>query len=1399
MTAYDEALAAERTRLAGFRSAGPTATPAAAAPTDTTKQFAESLARLQSINPGAAKELLRKYGADYAPGELRAAGLEAPEGKGGFLAKFGRVAKGGLAGGLEILGRPGQASLEAIQAVAHTTGFDTFNNGTAVDQGEQGYGDIFKALKGSKESINLREAIGAQKAEGKLAGFLDTVGSIAVDPTTYVTFGTGAAAKQGLKVAGEELGAKIATQGTKALTTAERSALREALVLTGESAKKGGEHFAAKTLEALDKGGQGGFKFLGQTVVKGGTVGKGLSKVPGLSAATAEALAASEHPFAKALGKAIAPVTSPLTSPVRSWFNDAFKTRMDIVKSSFGKEGAEKAADALSTRNATRDLITKDFDVRVRAAAGKAGVSDEHARRILDGLDIGGSVEDVAASFKKEGLDIPEKLIRELDAQRIEFNNMMTDEKILGIHSAEDLKAFREAAHTKAADDLTASAQKEVSTAQGVASAARKRADEAASHFKASKETLQAEAERSGRSVTFAEGQRLGRMEERAARAEALAAKSERLLREGEKAAPGVREAAYTKAVDDAMRNIPKAHRTAEEAAHQAEKANTKLANYQDMLSDRLASGQAITEHQMRTLGALEGHLKGLDNFARAAAKGSDTVIARANRALRGAAGAAEKAADTSPLVKASERARLLAGKAHAAAYEARRAIEDAADLGAGDISRGAGKHLGVLEERARVALREAKAKEAALTRVSARTEKAIAETIPGKAAKLAERAVKSEVKKNKYLMDVNNYVWGSLTPEGKKALDSLEGRTKVSGAFKVSPSEVSSAFGQGGALKSRNPLLAGLSHSASNEKMAEILGDSLARGDKFFKDNPIELTLGRGANAVRAVTEARYISALSEIVDDAGHAAVLVGKDAEAQAKKLGYQKIGGKAVDNVYAHPAFVREIERANAVLYSDKALGEWRKFIDKWGSLWAGYATTPIIFGTGFFARNAMGNVFNNFLAGVNDPRLYLRAQKAQHGISKAINETGRAIGPDFDAALVRHLGEKEAKIVQAARDKGVLSEGFFSQDMARNTADALGGAKRKGRLNPLNKDNILLKPGQHLNNAIEQNARMAHFFGIVDKTGDFTTAARSVKKYLFDYSDLTAFEKNQMRSYVRFYTYARKNTPLQFAELAHNPGKYTTLAHIHEGAAGQADGEGFLPQYAINAGGIPIGKNLISVDTPFSAALKQVQPVLQTLAAVPGLKQLLPKELQAEGGIKEISRGFVGVPSGGPIELLKAAVEEATGKSLLTGAPVKDTTGGRQGHAARFATAVMPLFSKGMSLKNIIENGDNKDKARLRLLTTVVGAQVVPLDEKTQKGEALRQLSLVKDALAKLGAEGVKVPTVEELRLAGIMPKERKYRKPKAKQKSEAQRRSEAILAVKKAGISLPTKAPAPQR
>jgi hypothetical protein len=88
-------------------------------------------------------------------------------------------------------------------------------------------------------------------------------------------------------------------------------------------------------------------------------------------------------------------------------------------------------------------------------------------------------------------------------------------------------------------------------------------------------------------------------------------------------------------------------------------------------------------------------------------------------------------------------------------------------------------------------------------------------------------------------------------------------------------------------------------------------------------------------------------------------------------------------------------------------------------------------------------------------------------------------------------------------------------------------------------------------------------RLALYLGRRRKGDTAAEAARFTNRHLFDYGDLTQFEKSVLRRVLPFYTFTARNTPQQVRALLERPGKYANLEKVREEARRRPAGPGGL--------------------------------------------------------------------------------------------------------------------------------------------------------------------------------------------------------------------------------------------
>lgn len=284
--------------------------------------------------------------------------------------------------------------------------------------------------------------------------------------------------------------------------------------------------------------------------------------------------------------------------------------------------------------------------------------------------------------------------------------------------------------------------------------------------------------------------------------------------------------------------------------------------------------------------------------------------------------------------------------------------------------------------------------------------------------------------------------------------------------------------------------------------------------------------------------------------------------------------------------------------------------WHGFLktfDKITNLWKAYSIlTP-----GFHIRNFVGGVFNNALAGVEygSYRKWLRIKLAHDAAVKA--------GEDGLAAVAKKFGQAEAEKLDQILKMGILNEG---QTAAEAVQGYEAGGKVKGNLNPLSNKNKVIEASARRGENVENTLRGTLAYDVLSKGRSADEALADVYKFHFDYSDLSKFEKNVAKRVIPFYTWTRKNFPLQLEQMARNPGQYVKYLHAKRNIELGTPEESIVPSYFGDLLGIHLPFQLngsdayLTPDLPFKSLEQTVSPA-QILSQVNPIFKT-PLELQA---------------------------------------------------------------------------------------------------------------------------------------------------------------------------------------
>ena len=348
-------------------------------------------------------------------------------------------------------------------------------------------------------------------------------------------------------------------------------------------------------------------------------------------------------------------------------------------------------------------------------------------------------------------------------------------------------------------------------------------------------------------------------------------------------------------------------------------------------------------------------------------------------------------------------------------------------------------------------------------------------------------------------------------------------------------------------------------------------------------------------------------------------------------------------KAIDDLH------KNVDKANQLF----------KMIDKVQQPWKFWATAA---NPGHHVRNAMGDVFLNYLDGVVDPRLYNNAARLIWGKNPK----------NFKMKLGGHMFDGE-EILRLYENAGAKS-GFFRAEYGTSLSSKSGIKKVKGV-----KDKIVDAAEKR-----EDTGRLAHFIHALKEeaakkgttlhpaTAEIdeiaNLAAARVRKWNIDYGDLTPFETDYMKRIIPFYTWMRKNIPLQLEAIAMRPGRVAAVPKFNnaiEAALGTETNfeNAVIPKWMKEMAPISLvgegeGKNAI-----YWAPQLPIQDVSKFL----------------EGGKEGIMRELMSTTS----PLLRIPYEQAYGESLFSGAPIKS-----QG---QYASQQVPLANEIFNLMKASES------------------------------------------------------------------------------------------------------------
>lgn len=351
-------------------------------------------------------------------------------------------------------------------------------------------------------------------------------------------------------------------------------------------------------------------------------------------------------------------------------------------------------------------------------------------------------------------------------------------------------------------------------------------------------------------------------------------------------------------------------------------------------------------------------------------------------------------------------------------------------------------------------------------------------------------------------------------------------------------------------------------------EEKEKLFGIELEEDIPIYITDPVKSQVIRDMLSARATAMVRF---LRDVTDNPRWARRLQ----EGETAPPGWRELKGLARDGfaeqvkgVVFNPeiatAFEEVVDKSYDADRIDLGLQAFDRFMRFWKSITLGTSPKWVV-------NNVVGNVWNGWILAGASPSSIIDAGRVMLGRDTIVVQEGDTLseiaerfGTDVDT-LVRINNLRDPNLIVAGQELAVPGDAVITVNGRRiSREEILGEAQRRGIIGTglfsgvagsgTNTFEDVMKariaernPVFRVNKGIEEHARLALFIDGLKRGMTEEEATKRVFKYLFDYSDLSNFEREWLNNrFWPFYTFWRKNTALQMQALAENPGKFTII-------------------------------------------------------------------------------------------------------------------------------------------------------------------------------------------------------------------------------------------------------------
>ena len=474
----------------------------------------------------------------------------------------------------------------------------------------------------------------------------------------------------------------------------------------------------------------------------------------------------------------------------------------------------------------------------------------------------------------------------------------------------------------------------------------------------------------------------------------------------------------------------------------------------------------------------------------------------------------------------------------------------------------------------------------------------------------------------------------------------------------------------------------------------------------------------------------------------------------------------IAGPGIDD-YAEAGYylpehmVKTLNQTERVLTDTTTGNQFMRWYDKVMHQWK-FLNTSV--NPGYWTRNSMSDGIMNFMDGVRNPKYYQQATRVltEHRAGTTSEMLGLIGKGGAPKTTLVDFGGHRVPTTQVWSD--FIRAGGKTGDITTNLQASLDPTARQGLGNFIDKNvqgvgGAINKGESKLmdwNNMREDWFRLSHFMSATEDgmrrglsyEDAVAKAGQRVRKYNIDYGQLSSFERKYVRRVVPFYSWMRRNTPLQIELMFTRPGymaAYSKGNDLMQGLLGTDDGSGdyMVPKWirdtmpvrlamANNKSSNPLDKLIRMASgakgdeavfmSPVSSMspLGDIQHVTNPIQAFTERGGLTSPGAATMAGVGAVAKDVVNMAT----PAIKAPVEIATGKSLYTGAPIED-----------WKNYLIGQLAPGRNVNAALQGKRNN------LTSALTGLQMQPVTAARQKGEFRRRQDVLQAYINRRGGKG----------------------------------------------------------